>query len=353
MTATPMPAAPTAASDPLRVALQGVLDEAGGRFGGVARLARRPSPYGSSSTLEELDVVLDDGGELALVFKDLGPHARSVAAREARPSDLHDPLREIEAYRRVLAPASLSTAAFIGAVTEPALGRYWLFLERVPGVGLDQVGSVEVWAAAAAWLGRMHRSVANQTARLECEPHLLRYDAGHFAGWARRAVHVARQARSRDESRTIEWISVRYLGTVERLAAMPRTFVHGDCYASNVLVEAGTDSPRVCPVDWELAGVGPGPLDLAALVAGDWTEEPRAAIVGAYREAFDPGAGSGGLPRGPGPDASNDRFLDDLDRCSLYLAMRCLTRSPKWPAPPQHARDWVAEGLRLAERVGD
>ncbi len=187
MTATPMPAAPTAASDPLRVALQGVLDEGGGRFGGVARLARRPSPYGSSSTLEELDVVLDDGGELALVFKDLGPHARSVAAREARPSDLHDPLREIEAYRRVLAPASLSTAAFIGAVTEPALGRYWLFLERVPGVGLDQVGSVEVWAAAAAWLGRMHRSFANQTARLEGEPHLLRYDAGHFAGWARRA----------------------------------------------------------------------------------------------------------------------------------------------------------------------
>ena len=34
------------------------------------------------------------------------------------------------------------------------------------------------------------------------------------------------------------------------------TFIHGEFYASNVLVNITGGKLRVCPVDWELAGWG-------------------------------------------------------------------------------------------------
>jgi hypothetical protein len=351
VTATPLRTAPRASRDALLVALQRFLSRDGEDARRIVGLERRPSPYRSSFPLEELDLTLDDGSETALVFKDLGPATISPAARAARTSDVHDPLREIEAYRRVLGPAGLSTSAYIGAVTEPATERYWLFLERVPGVGLDQVGSLRTWSAAAAWLGRMHGHFIEEPDRLHGVERLLRYDARRFAAWARRAVDVAQRSLPRDQARAVEWSAVRFLGTIERLAAMPATFAHGDCYASNVLVVEGVEPARVCPVDWELAGVGPPLLDLAALVAGDWAEDARSTMVEVYRDAFQPCSGIDGQEHRPGRSASIDPFLEDLDRCSLSLAMRCLTRPPGYPAPPQHARNWVAEAVRLAERL--
>jgi thiamine kinase-like enzyme len=56
-----------------------------------------------------------------------------------------------------------------------------------------------------------------------------------------------------------------------------RVSLDGEYYASNIVV-AGQ---RVCPVDWELAGAGPGLLDLAALTTG-WSYADRAAIAAAY-----------------------------------------------------------------------
>ena len=66
--------------------------------------------------------------------------------------------------------------------------------------------------------------------------------------------------------------AARYDAVAEQLAALAPTFIHGEFYPSNVLVQQGGRTPRVCPIDWEIAAIGPGLLDLAALSVGKWTE---------------------------------------------------------------------------------
>src|SRR5205085_2225507 len=115
-----------------------------------------------------------------------------------------------------------------------------------------------------------------------------------------------------------------YGDVVARLASLPTTLVHGDLYASNVLVGDG----RVCAVDWELAGQGPGVLDVAALTMG-WGEHERETLVEAYRTAL-------ALP----PAAAE--LLEDLDRASLQLAIQWLGWSDEWSPPPEHTHDFRA-----------
>ena len=120
-------------------------------------------------------------------------------------------------------------------------------------------------------------------------------------------------------------VASRHEEVVERLLALPRTVIHGELYPSNVLV-AGS---RVCPIDWELAAAGPGLVDLAALATG-WTGADQGAIIAAY----------------------GDVDANDLDSCRLHLAVRWLGWSRTWNAPKAHARDWLAEAVGAAERLG-
>jgi aminoglycoside phosphotransferase (APT) family kinase protein len=146
----------------------------------------------------------------------------------------------------------------------------------------------------------------------------------------------------------LEQLFVNYDRVVERLTALPVTFVHGEFYASNVLVhglaqEEEGEGLRVCPVDWEMAAVGPGLIDLAALTAGGWTADEREALALAYHAAFVPHEN---WP--PAPEA----FLVALDYCRLHLAVQWLGWSPGWSPPPEHAQDWLDEALGLAEKLG-
>ncbi|HWH92703.1 MAG TPA: phosphotransferase, partial [Baekduia sp.] len=126
---------------------------------------------------------------------------------------------------------------------------------------------------------------------------------------------------------------------VARLAAWPATFLHGEFYASNILV---ADGGAVCvrPVDWEMAGVGPGVLDLAALVAGGWSAEDRERMVRAYHDA---------LPAGDRP--AWPELVDALAHARLHVAVQWLGWSPGWTAPADHAHDWLGEARALAAEL--
>ena len=50
------------------------------------------------------------------------------------------------------APDRFDTAEFYGADVDAGASRYWLFLERVPGRPLTQIGEIEAWCAVATWL---------------------------------------------------------------------------------------------------------------------------------------------------------------------------------------------------------
>jgi phosphotransferase family enzyme len=337
------------ATDELRDALEQALrDSSDPRR--VASLDRSPCAFTSSFTLEELAVALDDGTQLDLMFKDLGTSGLSERARAAKPDFLYDPLREIEAYRSILAPADLGTAAFYGSVVDPAHGRFWLFIENVPGTALWQIGELEVWEAVARWTAKLHGRFAGEEVR--GAETLVRYDADLFRLWMRRALDFADRWEAQQPGkgrRTIEWLAERYEPVVERLAALPTTFIHGELYASNVLVEQRDGETRVCPIDWELAAIGPGLIDLAALTMG-WDAEERGALTTAYRARVQAGGEAGGPMDGGLTDG--EPFGELLDCARLHLAVQWLGWAPDWRPPRSHRRNWVDEALTIAGELG-
>lgn len=277
--------------------------------GEIGELRRLPWPYGSSAPVEELRIA----GRAPLLFKDLTPRSRP-----SRPAFLVDPLREVEAYTTLL--DGLDAPACHGAVVAP--DRVWLFLELVDGVPLWQAEGLAAWEATAAWLGRLH------AAPVPAGAHLLRYDGAHLRRWVHRAIAMAPD--------DLAAVRTPALQAVERLAAWPAAFVHGELYPSNVLVQDTSAGPRVRPIDWETAGVGPGLLDLAALTAGDWPPEWRARVVAAYRAAL------------PGPPDGLDAALD---AARLLVAMQWLGWSREWTPPPEHRHDWASDARELAARI--
>jgi aminoglycoside phosphotransferase (APT) family kinase protein len=309
------------ADDELHDALQYVL----GRQ--VRAIARRSNVYRSSFAIEDLEVFFEDGPPLALVFKDLAVTALTPETAKAKPVALLDPAREIEAYLEVLRPTGMEVPDCYGAVIEPCIDRYWLFLEVIDGVPLWQVGDLDAWDRAARWLAGLHGHGAPDR-----QGRLIRYDAAYFRGWLERAVALTPEG-------SLNGIAARWDQVVERLSAWPRTLVHGEFYPSNVLIRHGPAS--VVPVDWEMAGVGPGVLDVAALVSGGWSPAERERLALVYRDS---------LPRRGRPAA--DDLLDALTHCRLYVAVQWLGWSENWSPPVEHAHDWLAEALALAEELG-
>jgi hypothetical protein len=43
---------------------------------------------------------------------------------------------------------------------------------------------------------------------------------------------------------------------------------------------------------------------------------------------------------------------EQLNLCSLHLAVQWLGWSAHWSPPPEHAQDWVRQATRAAERIG-
>jgi len=297
---------------------------------GVIRVVRRPSQYATSFALHELDVELADGTSLALMLKDLGRDAPGTSTRELKPPFLYDPLREIEVYTELLALADLGTATCYGAVPE----RGWLFLERVRGVELFQVGPRSTWEHVARRLAHMHARLAAIGPRSE---RLIRYDEQLLRLWPRRAAEFA----GGEGRELLERIAARYDAVVELLLDLPASPIHGEFYASNVLVDDPHAPERVCPVDWEMAALGPPLIDLAALVSGRWSDADRSAIALAYRAA---------LPADARPP--QDDFERALRACRLHLALQWLGWSASWTPPPEHANDWFGEAVALSRALG-
>jgi Ser/Thr protein kinase RdoA (MazF antagonist) len=316
----------------LRGALESALAGAGAAPPGEIR--RRPSEYRTSFPLEELDLRLEDGTELRLIFKDLAWSALDQEARLAKPDFLHDPLREPAVYASLLAHLDSGPPRFFGAAIDADAERYWLFIERVEGRELYQVGDLALWAAAARWLGAMHSGFAGDLERHVARGRLIEYDQPYYRRWIERAQEFA-AAPGQPESRAeaLAWIADRYDRVIEGLLDLPRTVLHGEFYASNVLVSGQAPAPRVCPVDWELAASGPGLVDLAALVSGCWAEEDRKAIVSAYRSA-----------------GTATFSQEQLDLARLHLAVQWLGWAPpSWNPPEGQRHDWLGEALTLAE----
>jgi len=319
-------------ADELHAAITAMLGD------GYAVSMRQPWEYYSSYPIEELEVQGEGQSARRILFKDLSPAAMLVDAQRAKMEFQCDARREIEVYRKILSPNRLSTPDLVGAVCDQAANRYWLFLEKVEGAPLWQVGDFSMWRAAAQWLAQFHNLLADRAESLVAPAHLLRYDGRACRRWLDRAARFADGADVPLLHRKAV-CRIADCGQVlaDRIDALPTTVVHGEFYASNILVERPDGAARIRPVDWEMAGVGPDLIDLAALTAGKWTAEQRDEMVAAYRAAR---------------DCQYSDLSVSLDVCRLYLAVHCVGCSPSWSPPKEHAFNWLGEAIRLAESLG-
>ena len=257
-------------------------------------------------------------------------------------------MREIETYRRILHPQRLGTPIFYGAVVSPELERYWLFLERVSGPLLWQMGRMESWQQAARWLARLHTEFDTTRGRHSSSRlmHLLQYDKQFFRVWLTRAEEFLRHKYAIGYPanwRRFLRLADRYDRVVKRLIELPTTFIHGEFYPSNVIMRPTKRGREICPVDWEVAAIAPGLIDVGALTSGDWTEEKKKTMLVAYREALEP---SNGWP----PSLSD--LEEAVDYCQLHIAVQLLGWASDWSPPERHAQNWLREALRLAGKLG-
>ena len=261
------------------------------------------------------------GGEtVQLFFKDFGQ------SRLPRESD-EGGVREIEVYRRVLDPR-LGAPRHIGSIREP--GRAWLLLEHVGGAGLAKVDP-PAWRAAAAWPARLQA----------CEPPrdapLVVHDAAHFLAVAAAAVRNVAQVELILD-RPFQAALKDYEFAAERLENQPRVLVHGSYRRDNLLVEPGSEAPRVAPIDWEHAALGSALYDMAFLTTNH-TRERTEELLEVFRAAAAEHGRS--VPAG-------DEAWELVVTLRMHRLLRSLSRALAW----SYSRETVEHMVALARSLG-
>lgn len=325
-------------SDAIRVVLESSLARLRGPRPHIERLARRQYEYWSSCMLEELLVQLDDGSQLTLLFKDFSSRTIPETTRRVRDLDLFEPAREIAVYTQLLSLLKMNTAGCFAAEVDPLADRYWLFLEKVAGRELYQIAELSIWETAAAWLARFH-CLATPIARSLDDLPLLDWDRSRYERCLNRArlFHGCQSDSPGKRTNVFDRIQAVYVQMIEQLLLQPKSVIHGEFYASNVLIR--TDG-HVCPIDWETAAWGLPLMDLAALIAGRWTAGQQASMVRAYWSNLD------NRHRESWLSGTNFDFI--LLGCRLHLAVQMLGRPADWEAPSEHRLDWKLEAEQLA-----
>ena len=305
-----------------------------------ATVTRRPFVYATSFRLEEIEINRSGGPNRRLVAKHLGRQAMSDAARLAKPSASHCAGRELAVYRHILASADLGTPELIGGWVSDDNDDGVMVLEQVAGTPLSEIGDFAIWTAAARWLARMHAKFANAPLLVASGTgpgvSLVRYDHDLLAAAGRRGLERAAE-QALGSAELCVALGARHEYALRALESASPTLVHGDFYPSNIVVA----DERIAVVDWELAGVGPAVLDVAALAAGGWTSEQRHELIRAYHdEAF-------ALQR----TETFTALMRRVELASLHLALRWVGSAPDWEAPDEHRRDWFADAVGALARL--
>ncbi len=325
--------------DVLRSTLERVLSSYFSKSCRIANIRTRHFPRQSSFQIREVELILEDGRRLEILWKNTGRRGILDGAANVRLRNPEDPRCELETYTTLL-QSGLGPPACYGTVMDVEQGEYWLFLEKVNGFPLSETGELSTWMSVARWLALFQRNCPIPPGRLDW---LTKYDADYYRTWADRSLEVVSSFRERRRGQELRCFE-RLLAQNDRLTAQlinqPQAVIHGEFYAANVLVapkESG--GVRVCPVDWGTTAIGPALVDVAALVSGGWSESERTEIAQAYRDsAF--------------PDLPWREFTHRLNQCRMHIAIKWVGWCPGWRPPKEQAYDWLAEACRLAKQLG-
>jgi aminoglycoside phosphotransferase (APT) family kinase protein len=296
---------PGPADEVLRQCLEPRIVEVCGAPVPITHIERHPSAASSSYAAEIVTVGLATGGELSFFLKDLATSRITKDHAEQRRE------RELAVYRDLLPASELGTARFEGSVWDEANGRFWLLLELVPGTPVRHC-TLEAWVSAAAWLGRLHGFFAREAERVRTCDLLLRYDAAFLRSRAALAARAVARVSGPLADQLAPGVE-RYERAIPAMVDWPPTLTHGHYRPYNILVDATAEPTRICPVDWERAGLGPPLFDFAYLAEG-FDSEHVDLLGAAYRHA----AARHGLRV---PDPLELRYLANAFRVQRMLSL--------------------------------
>jgi aminoglycoside phosphotransferase len=253
---------------------------------------------------EENDQADDGRSEIVAVRVDDGPVRRLLCKYETEGGSASSNLAyEAEVYRQVLEPLDAPAPAFYGLFEESAPDRRWLAIEYLPdAVPLDAGWTDEEIVRTAASAGRFHRR-AEELVATRAPEFLVRYSPVYWEEHARRAADAGGE-----NAAWLEEVAGGIDGSLARLLTARPTVVHGDIYLNNVLV----DGESVYLIDWEMAGIGPGELDLAELLYS---------VGGEYEEVCTLAYSQARWPQG-----APDDFQQVLDAARICLSFYNLNR---------------------------
>lgn len=310
----------------LTAGLSAVLAAHDPAMAGVTVIERRPNVYESSAPTEVVRCRLGDGTLRDLFCKYATRHDHTAHGHRGGVA------YEAAVYRHTLAPMNVSAPRCYGSFEDAGAGDICLVLDYLPDVVrlMHTIDPHAVLRLAARWIGRFHALNERRLAGASM-PHLHRYDAAYYLGWAGRTLEYAEPCHAR-----YPWLRplcARFEAVAEMLLAAPATVIHGEFYPKNVLFAAGV----VYPVDWESAAVAAGAIDLATLTEG-WEDDTVRACADEYRRAR-------------WAQQSPAGFTRTLDAARLYIATRWLGERPESTAD-DGARWYIEQMHGPAKRLG-
>jgi Phosphotransferase enzyme family len=316
----------------LRRTVERLLTRAAGRRVRVSGVRRRPCPFATLFPAEVLSVALAGGGEVSLFVKHPGPEAAANPDKQRRD-------REVRCYEDLLSGADLPVARYYGSAWNETSGRREVYLEYIDDWDL-KYQPLEHWFTAARRLAALHAHFAARAGELLACGFLLRLDAAYLQAWADRALATLRDLYPElaDGLGPVAKASGRVADVFD---SQPLTLVHNDLSPKNVLADRSKCPARICFVDWELAGVGCGLLDLVHLKYGLGPEDDRA-MCDAYRAEL---AGTGLLPVNP------REWGALLAACEVHKTVYRLACCRPWGLPADRIAGWVTEARELLSRI--
>jgi hypothetical protein len=318
----------------LRLTLERFLATARSRSVEVTGWRRKPSPVAIRGVfpIEVLHVTLRGGEEVALFLKQLGAEQSDHPDKQCRD-------REPRIYDELLRDEGLPVPRYYGSRWNAATSRRELYLEYIDDWSL-KYQSLDTWFPAARRLAQLHAHFAGRVAELAGCDYLLRLDAAYFHAWANRALAAVAE-QERGLAGLLATVVDGYDRIADILCGQPVTLVHNDLAPKNVLADRSRQPPRICFIDWELAGVGCGLLDLVHLKHGLDPVSDRMMCT-AYREEL---RDTGLLP-------ASERELHRLfAACELHQTITLLAHSRSWRLPPTRLSEWVTAARGLAAEL--
>jgi hypothetical protein len=235
-----------------------------GRVVRIVALKSRPMAMRSTHAIDRLQVTLDSGERLPIIFKRL----QRVTAWKGQRS-------EVLIYQRLLAGGRFGAPALYGSVRDEAEGRYWLFLEDVGDRTLKHA-NIRGWQAAVRSFAAMHGTYLGREDELRGLACLGEHGQSYYLLLAERARENLRAAGARLALKRFSTVVERFSSAISDLTAQPRTLVHGDVFPKNIAVQPGR---RIRPFDWEDAAIGLPVWDLVRLLDGWGTDKPAFAAL--------------------------------------------------------------------------